>query len=148
MQGLKDRTRARDGLAGVTDLALLRPAGVEEEVQILIVEDDDDALEALMTIVELDGYRAEGASSAEEALDIAAQRAPHCVLLDLGLPGVDGTELARQLRSRFGNGLVLIGITGNTDADALSAAEEAGVDYLLSKPLDIERFRRIVPPLH
>jgi len=147
MQGLKNRARPSAALERETELALPRAAAVEEEVQLLIVEDDDDALEALMAIVELDGYRAEGAGSAEEALDITAQRAPHCVVLDLGLPGVGGAELARQLRSRFGSGLVLIGVTGSTDADTLSAAEEAGVDYLLSKPLDIERFRRIVPPL-
>jgi DNA-binding response OmpR family regulator len=120
----------------------------KEEMQILIVEDDDDALEALMALVELDGYSVEGAGSAEEALDIVALRVPQCVVLDLGLPGIDGAELARQLRSAYGNGLVLIGVTGTTDERALSEAEEAGVDFLLSKPLDIARFRRIVPPLH
>lgn len=123
-------------------------ATVAEGVQILIVEDDDDALEALMAIVETDGYSAEGASSAKEALDIVARRVPHCVVLDLGLPGINGIELTRQLRSAFGNELVLIAVTGNTDASALSAAEEAGIDYLLSKPLDVARFRRIVPPLN
>jgi len=122
--------------------------GLDEDVQLLIVEDDDDVLDLLMTLVELDGYHAEGVGSAEEALEIAAHRTPHCVVLDLGLPGLDGAELARRLRKRFGSGLVLIAVTGNTDAAALSEAEEAGVDYLLSKPLDIERFRRIVPPLH
>jgi DNA-binding response OmpR family regulator len=128
--------------------AVLPLATVAEEVQIVIVEDDDDALEMLMAIVEADGYRAEGASSAEEALDIVARTVPHCVVLDLGLPGIDGIELTSRLRSAFGNGLVLIGVTGNTDASALTAAEEAGIDYLLSKPLDVARFRRIVPPLH
>jgi DNA-binding response OmpR family regulator len=146
MQDLQDRTRPSEEVRRDVESAPSR-ANAQEEVQLVIVEDDDDALEALMTLVELDGYRAEGAGSAEEALEITAHRTPQCVILDLGLPGVDGTELARQLRSRFGSGMVLIGVTGNTDADVLSAAEEAGVDYLLSKPLDIERFRRIVPPL-
>jgi DNA-binding response OmpR family regulator len=123
-------------------------AGLDEEVQLLIVEDDDDVLDLMINLAELDGHRAEGASSAEEALDITGRRTPHCVVLDLGLPGLNGAELARRLRQRFGSGLVLIAVTGNTDAAALAEAEEAGVDYLLSKPLDIERFRRIVPPLH
>ena len=138
----KGNARIDQGETALMDTAL------DEEVQLLIVEDDDDVLDLLMTLVERDGYRAEGAGSAEEALDIAGRRTPHCVVLDLGLPGIDGAELARRLRKRFGNGLVLIAVTGNTDANALSEAEEAGVDYLLSKPLDIERFRRIVPPLH
>jgi DNA-binding response OmpR family regulator len=118
------------------------------DVQIVVVEDDDDALEALMRIVELDGHRVEGAGSAEEAMRILERTVPHCVVLDLGLPDQSGAELARQIRSRCGKGVVLIAVTGTTDEDLLLDAEEAGVDYLLPKPLDIDRFRRLVPPLH
>jgi DNA-binding response OmpR family regulator len=119
-----------------------------DEVRIVIVEDDDDALQALIALVKLDGYRVEGATTARQALDIVDQEVPHCVILDLGVPDISGIELARQLRARCGNELVVIAVTGVTDADAVDAAEAAGVDYVMSKPLDIERFRRIVPPLH
>jgi DNA-binding response OmpR family regulator len=117
-------------------------------VEILIVEDDGDQLLALMAIVALDGYRVEGAASAKEALEIVSRHVPQCIVLDLGLPDGDGAELARQLRAAHGSGLVLIGVTGATEAATLAGAEAAGIDYVLSKPLDVERFRRIVPPTH
>jgi len=121
------------------------PIEASRAVQVVVVEDDDDALESLMRIVELDGYRVAGASSAGEALQIMEHCVPQCVVLDLGLPDLSGAELARQLRDRCGKDVVLIAVTGTTDEELLLGAEEAGVDYILPKPLDIERFRRIVP---
>ena len=71
-----------------------------------------------------------------------------CVILDLGLPGASGIDLAQSLRATLGSTLVVIAVTGSVAPEDQLAAEAAGVDYLLHKPLDIERFRRILQPLH
>ena len=119
-----------------------------EDVPVVIVEDDPDAREALKALVELDGYRVHTAASAEQAKAIIAEHAPLCVILDLGLPGASGIDLAQNLRATLGTSLVVIAVTGSASAEDQRAAEAAGVDYLLHKPLDIERFRRILQPLH
>jgi len=119
-----------------------------EDVPVVIVEDDPDAREALKALVELDGYRVHTAASAEQAKAIIAEHAPLCVILDLGLPGASGIDLAQSLRATLGSSLVVIAVTGSASAEDQVAAEAAGVDYLLHKPLDIDRFRRILQPLH
>jgi|EndMetStandDraft_5_1072996.scaffolds.fasta_scaffold481801_2 two-component system CheB/CheR fusion protein len=119
-----------------------------EDVPVVIVEDDPDACEALKALVELDGYRVHTAASAEQAKIVIAEHSPLCVILDLGLPGASGIDLAQSLRATEGNALVVIAVTGSVEPDDQRAAEAAGVDYLLHKPLDIERFRRILQPLH
>ena len=119
-----------------------------EDVPVVIVEDDPEAREALKALVELDGYRVHTAASAEQAKAIIAEHAPLCVILDLGLPGASGIDLAQSLRATLGSSLVVIAVTGSASAEDQVAAEAAGVDYLLHKPLDIDRFRRILQPLH
>jgi DNA-binding response OmpR family regulator len=119
-----------------------------EDVPVVIVEDDPDAREALKALVELDGYRVHTAASAEQAKLLIAEHAPLCVILDLGLPGASGIDLAQSLRATLGSALVVIAVTGSASTEDQVAAEAAGVDYLLHKPLDIDRFRRILQPLH
>ena len=119
-----------------------------EDVPVVIVEDDPDAREALKALVELDGYRVHTAASAEQAKAIVAAHPPLCVILDLGLPDASGIDLAQSLRATLGSALVVIAVTGSASAEEQLAAEAAGVDYLLHKPLDIDRFRRILQPLH
>lgn len=119
-----------------------------EDVPVVIVEDDPDAREALKALVELDGYRVHTAASAEQAKEIIAEHPPLCVILDLGLPGESGIDLAQSLRATLGSTLVVIAVTGSAALEDQLAAEAAGVDYLLHKPLDIERFRSILQPLH
>ena len=119
-----------------------------EVVKLLIVEDDDDVRDALKQLLELDGYSVRTAASAEEATNIVRTHEPLCVILDLCLPGLSGIDLAARLRADFGTDLVMIVLTGSLDVDEHQAAEAAGVDYVLRKPLDVDLFRRIVPPLH
>ena len=121
---------------------------VREEVRVVIVEDDEDTCQALKMLIELDGYRVHTAASAEAARAVIAEHDPACVILDLQLPGLSGIELAKDLRARLGNSLVVIAVTGSLDPNDQTAAEAAGVDFLMHKPLDVARFRKIVPPLH
>ncbi|HEY6513699.1 MAG TPA: response regulator [Burkholderiaceae bacterium] len=119
-----------------------------EEVRVVIVEDDDDTCQTLKMLIELDGYSVRTAASAEQAAAVILEHDPACVILDLHLPGASGIELTRRLRASLGHALVVIAVTGSVDPSEQLAAEAAGVDFLLHKPLDVARFRKIVPPLH
>jgi DNA-binding response OmpR family regulator len=119
----------------------------QEEVRVVLVEDDPDVSEAVSALLQDDGYRVRTVSTAEEAMSVIAQDQPICVILDLGLPTIGGVELARRIRAAQGTGIVLIVLTGSVLASDQSAAEAAGVDYVLHKPLDVDLLRRMLPPL-
>jgi CheY-like chemotaxis protein len=70
---------------------------------------------------------------------------PDCVVLDLGLPGIDGYEVARRLRERpYGAKLTLVALTGWAGKEIRVRAAEAGFDYHLVKPVNLEELERIV----
>lgn len=73
--------------------------------------------------------------------------APACVLVDLGLPGIDGTEVTRRLRDQVGSELVIIAVTGSSREADHDRAEAAGIDFVLTKPLYDSDLRRLLPPL-
>jgi CheY-like chemotaxis protein len=112
---------------------------------ILVVDDDADSRDSLKMLLELDGYRAFTAASADEAIKAVATQQPICVILDLHMPGVGGVELAQRIRAAHGNAIVLLVLTGSTSADDEDAAERSGVDYVLHKPVDPARLRRLLP---
>ncbi len=116
-------------------------------VDVLVVDDDPDVREVLGLLLEADGYRVRRAADAKAALAAIAEQTPMCVLLDLEMPGMHGVELARELRAREGSDLVLISVTGWLDAEQHEAAERAGVDFVLTKPLDPAKLRLMLPPL-
>jgi len=118
-----------------------------EEVRVLIVEDDADVRDTLAMLLEADGYLVRGASSGEAAIGLLDNFAPDCVLLDLGLPGIRGSEVARQLRERVGTQLVIIAVTGSSAPADRDEAECAGIDYLLTKPVGEHDLRRFLPPI-
>lgn len=118
-----------------------------EEVEVLVVDDDADTRETLAMLLGEFGYRVRTAGDGPAALAAMDERAPMCVLLDLGLPGMNGIELARTIRERHGDNLVLISLTGWANTERQEEAESAGVDFVLPKPLDVERFSRLLPPL-
>lgn len=113
----------------------------------LIVEDDPDNRETLTMLLELDGYTVRAIAEGDKALAAAEDFQPAVVLVDLKLPGLDGTGVTRQLRSTLGTALVIIAITGSTSARDWDDMEVAGVDFVLTKPLDADNLRRFLPPL-
>ena len=112
---------------------------------ILVVDDDSDVRESLRALLELDGHLALTAACAEEAINVIALHQPICVILDLLMPGVGGVELARRIRSENGSDVVLLALTGSLRQSDQEAAELSGVDYVLHKPLDVDRLRRMLP---
>jgi signal transduction histidine kinase len=107
--------------------------------RILIVDDNRDARELLRTILELDGHQVQDAAEAGHAVRIAAEWAPDVALIDIGLPEVDGYEVARRIRKRLGNAIRLIALTGYGDDEARRLSADAGFDEHLVKPVDPDR---------
>jgi CheY-like chemotaxis protein len=102
---------------------------------VLIVDDDDDAREILGELIGALGHDALQAASAEEALARAEGAKVDVALIDLGLPGTDGYEVARRIRSTTaGAGIRLVALTGYSDDASRRSATEAGFDGFLVKP--------------
>jgi signal transduction histidine kinase len=104
---------------------------------ILIADDNQDALESLALMLRLEGHEVHCASDGEEALALAGLRKPEIVVLDVGMPKLDGCEVARRIRAEsWGRDAVLVALTGwGQDADR-KRSREAGFDMHLVKPVD------------
>lgn len=111
----------------------------------MIVEDHDATRYAFGHVLRRRGYTVFNAADANEALAVVSASDPHCILLDLGLPDIDGADLALLLRARHGAGLVIIAVTGITDKDIHKTAEQAGVDFILHKPLQMDKLLAMLP---
>jgi signal transduction histidine kinase len=104
---------------------------------ILIADDNQDALESLALMLRMEGHEVVCASDGEEALLLAGQRRPEIVVLDVGMPKLDGCEVARRIRAEdWGRGAILVALTGwGQDIDR-RRSREAGFDMHLVKPVD------------
>jgi len=118
-----------------------------DRVRVLVVDDVPDVAEALACMLDLDGYATQVAHDAEQALRACEDALPHCVLIDVDLPGIDGLQLATMLRERHGSDLVLVAVTGWGEADERVSAAFAQMDHYLRKPVACEQLRALLPPL-
>jgi PAS domain S-box-containing protein len=103
---------------------------------VLVVDDNRDAAETLAQVVELLGHRVDVAYDGPEALAKAEAAPPDVVLCDVGLPGMDGYEVARRLRGRHGEAIRLFAVSGYAQPEDLALAVEAGFDGHLAKPVE------------
>jgi len=101
---------------------------------ILIVEDDADTREMLRLTLQLEGHRVDAAGTGREAVELAARTRPEVMIIDLGLPDIQGHEVARRVRARFGDDIYLIALTGYGRAKDVREAEAAGFDAHVLKP--------------
>jgi CheY-like chemotaxis protein len=111
---------------------------------VLIIEDHDDAREALRALLELEGYTVDAAASGPQGLDLARERAPEVALIDIGLPGVDGYEVARRIRTFTGPRPFLIALTGYGQPEDVKRAIDAGFDAHLLKPVDPDALAHVL----
>ena len=123
-------------------------------LSVLVVEDQPDAADATAELLALHGHRVRTALCGEDALAAAAADTPDVVLLDIGLPGLDGWAVAERLRSQLRQKQpVVVAVTGwGAEADRVRSAD-AGVDLHLVKPVEpallvglLRRFRRALAP--
>lgn len=116
--------------------------------RVLVVDDNADAAETLAMILELNGHEVRTASSGPMALELAQALQPEVVFLDIGLPGMNGYEVAQHLRAHPGHGpMVLVALTGWGRDQDKDLAKEAGFDHHLTKPMDVEAVETILSKL-
>jgi CheY-like chemotaxis protein len=118
--------------AGTTRQDAARPQ------RILIVEDHVDSAEGVATLLRLDGHEVKAVYDGPSALSCATEFAPETVLLDIGLPGMDGYEVARRLRATLGAEVLIIALTGYGQDEDRRKSEEAKIDHHVLKPLRSE----------
>jgi PAS domain S-box-containing protein len=124
------------------------PVPAPGAARVLVVDDNPDALELLTEVLRFKGHDVRGALDAAEALEVAVALRPDVALLDIGLPVIDGYELARRLRSLPGLGSVkLAALTGYGQPNDKERARAAGFDEHLVKPISIEQVEAVLERL-
>lgn len=119
-------------LSRVTDATARHPHFV------LIVEDNRDGRESLRMLLELYGHTVAVAADGLEGVEKAIRLHPDVVLIDIGLPRLDGYEVARRLRKAFGGDVRLIACTAYSDPATRQRAFEVGFDEFQVKPMDLD----------
>jgi two-component system CheB/CheR fusion protein len=108
-----------------------------------VVDDNRDAADALSMLLQVQGHEVQTAYDGEEALRMAPQFDADLVLLDIGLPQMNGFEVAKRLRSR-GIGARLVALSGYGQPEDLRRSREAGFDAHLVKPVDFARVAQVL----
>ena len=107
------------------------------KLRVLVADDDRDAVDSLMELLREEGYEVRGVFGGRAVLDSVRDFAPDVVLLDIGMPHINGYEAARTLRERYASARpLLIAVTGRADANDRNLAALAGFDDHVAKPYD------------
>jgi CheY-like chemotaxis protein len=115
--------------------------------RVLVVDDNLDAAEGLAMLLSLKGHQVATAYDGQGAIDRAREFVPDVVLLDIGLPRLDGFEVARRLRQEHaGRPLLLVALTGYGQERDRLRAREAGFDHHLLKPVRLEMLEQLLAP--
>jgi len=121
------------------------PARPQRPKRVLVVDDNRDSADSLAMLLRIEGHDVHLAADGAEALALAERLQPHVVVLDIGLPQMDGYEVARRLRRlRWDHEVRLIAVTGYGQQDDLRASSDAGFELHLVKPIDPAELSRII----
>jgi signal transduction histidine kinase/CheY-like chemotaxis protein len=152
--GLGSRFRVRLPLASSAPTAEAVPAlataaisgahPVPTRFDVLIVEDNPDSRELLTLVLERLGHRVYAAEDGPSGVELALARSPDVLLVDIGLPGLDGYGVARRVRAALGRAVYLIAVTGYGQPDDRRRALEAGFDAHVTKPLDVQSLGQLL----
>ncbi len=112
--------------------------------RVLIVDDNEDIIHSFEILLNLWGHQVQTALDGPTALEIAHTFQPEVILLDIGLPGMDGYEVARRLRAAYGPDIKLIALTGYGQAQDKQRAREADFDQHLTKPPSIKLLKDLL----
>jgi CheY-like chemotaxis protein len=110
---------------------------------VVIIEDNDDIRDMVRAVLSLDGHEVHEAGDGESGVELALRVKPDITLVDLGLPGVDGYEVARRLKAA-GHAGRLIALTGYGQAEDRRRSEEVGFQAHLVKPVDEAALLRLL----
>jgi len=111
--------------------------------RVLVAEDNRDSAESLQMLLSILGHEVTVAYDGPSALEAAAACAPDVVLLDIGLPQLDGYEVAKRIRER-GVEALLVAVTGWVHEEDKRRALEAGFDAHLTKPIDVAALEKLL----
>jgi PAS domain S-box-containing protein len=133
----REKTPPASGPSAPTD-----PGG---RLRILLVDDSRDATKTLGTILEMRGHEIASVGDGPTAIERAVSWAPDVVMLDIGLPGMDGYQVGQRLRQHRGSDrLKMIALTGYGGEEARSRSLQAGFDYHLVKPVNFDELYKIL----
>jgi signal transduction histidine kinase/CheY-like chemotaxis protein len=150
-----------DGLGKGSEFIVRLPLGVVSQVapsgdangaglaalpmrRILVVDDNVDAAEALSELLRDFGHDVRAVHDGPSAIEQAAMHRPDIVLLDIGMPGFDGYEVARRMRTELGLTSTLVALTGYGEANHRRLSREAGFDQHVTKPVDIRKLETLL----
>lgn len=111
---------------------------------VVLVEDNTDTRDSLRELLELFGHDVRAAADGPEGLRLAADAMPDVAIVDVGLPGLSGYELAARLRAQVGDRIRLIALTGYGQPEDRRRAIESGFDAHMTKPVDIDDLHRLI----
>ncbi len=113
--------------------------------RVLIADDNRDAADSLATLLQLDGHQVTVVHDGSGAMAAFTETRPHLVLLDIGMPGLNGYDVAARIRQSYpASGTTLIAITGWGQEEDRARAVAAGFDHHLTKPVDFERLSHLI----
>ncbi|MFN2426794.1 MAG: response regulator [Candidatus Binatia bacterium] len=122
----------------------MEPANGRPPRRILVVDDNQDAADSLAMLMKLRGFEALVAYDGQTALRIAESDKPSIVLLDIGLPGMDGCEVCRKMRERGLTDMRIIAMTGYGQESDRERSREAGFDVHAVKPVKIDDLLKLI----
>jgi PAS domain S-box-containing protein len=121
------------------------PVAARSAARVLVIDDDRDVADSLVILLEMLGATVQVAYCGEEGLALLQAFRPDVVLVDLGLPGIDGYETARRIRALTeGRPVRLVALTGWGESDILARAREAGFDQKLTKPASFDSLQEAI----
>jgi PAS domain S-box-containing protein len=117
-------------------------------LRLLVVDDNVDAAESMSLVLTMSGHQVHQAHTGEEALQAAKEYRPDAILMDIGLPGLNGYQVAERLRETPDlRDIVLIAMTGYGQEDDRQRAKQVGFDYHLVKPADPQQLQQLLAAL-
>jgi CheY-like chemotaxis protein len=105
-------------------------------VRVLICDDNEDARQTMSLLVGMERHETRVCPDGASCIAVAREWRPQIGLIDIGMPGMDGYEVARQIRAELGDAILLIAVTGFAAADDVEAAKRAGFDMHFPKAND------------
>jgi CheY-like chemotaxis protein len=113
-----------------------KPAPGARRLRVLVVEDNPDGREMLCLLLQMVGYDVAVARDGVEAVEVALRERPQAAVIDIGLPRLDGYQVAQRLRAALGANVFLISHTSHGRPEDRQRALQAGFDVHLVKPVD------------
>src|SRR5215468_523443 len=117
---------------------------MEASARVLVVEDHADSREMLAEMLGLEGHQVTAVATGAEAVQIAETSHFDVAIVDIGLRGMNGHEVARHLRSSLGDAIVLVAVTGYGQPEDIEQSRAAGFDAHVTKPVSADELLRVL----